>query len=469
MAPLRALVDKYAPDDPIALAAVLYDSFALDETGDLATANRRRAEALRALYDSHGAEAVVRLAADASVPYLVVDAAAAAELNEGEVENLLMSSFEQDPTSALTVGLSGLYRGVAGEERAENWVRLHAAGRSPHLLSDLLQAWPDGLSTWNFVRRLGPPVVASYWQRRPPRYVKGSKRTLLQATLMYLRFGRAIEAIQTSLDRLAEIPTKLIFRMLDNVIPEINTGNARADTMMGFYVEKAFEALDHRNDAPIEKISELEYAFFPLFEYSTTRRLRIYRLMAANPAIYYQFLRNAFKGEGDEPRELTEDAKSRARRSYSLLTRFSDIPGLSAEGLDEHALGSWIDEVRRLGAENDRAAVTDSFIGRLLAHAPPDPDGGWPHGAVRTQVERIHSEELERGIQLERFNMRGVYGKEIFEGGAQERAFADENLRWADIAAAWPRTSALLRKIAKSWRLDAEREDVEAAQRKLRS
>jgi hypothetical protein len=180
-------------------------------------------------------------------------------------------------------------------------------------------------------------------------------------------------------------------------------------------------------------------------------------------------LRNSFRSQHDVAEELSENAKSRARRSYSLLTRFSEIPGLGPEGLDEHALSAWIDEVRRLGAETDRAAVTDNFIGRLLAHAPPDPDGGWPHKAVREQVERIQSEELEHGLQLERFNMRGVHGKQIFEGGTQERALADENARWADIAVAWPRTSALLRAIASSWRVDAEREDTEAAQRMLRS
>ena len=445
------------------------NSFALDETVDLAASNRRRAEALRTLYDDHGANAVLRLAAEARVPYLAVEAAAGAGLDEAEVEDLLKSSFRQNEISPFTVGLSALYRGLAGEERAETWVRTNASDKSPNVLSDLLRAWPDGPSTWNVLRRLGAPVVASYWQRRSPLYVKGSKRTLLRATLMYLRFGRAMEAIQASLDRLAEIPTELMFRMLEGVIPEINASQAPVDTMTSFYVEKAFEALDHRNDAPLGKISELEYAFFPLLEYNSNRPLRIHRLMATDPGIYHQILRNAFKGEQDVAGELSEDARSRARRSYSLLTRFSNLPGLSAEGLDEQALVSWINEVRQLGAETDRAAVTDNLIGRLLAHSPPDPDGGWPHRAVRGQVERIQSEELERGIQLERFNMRGVHGKQIFEGGAQERALANENARWADIAAAWPRTSALLRAIAKSWRLDAEREDTEAAQRKLRS
>jgi hypothetical protein len=88
---------------------------------------------------------------------------------------------------------------------------------------------------------------------------------------------------------------------------------------------------------------------------------------------------------------------------------------------------------------------------------------------VRDEIERMRSVELERGVQVERYNMRGVYGKAVFEGGDQERELAEEYRRYAAIAAAWPRTSALLTAIAKGWQRDAEREDLEAAQRKLRS
>lgn len=40
---------------------------------------------------------------------------------------------------------------------------------------------------------------------------------------MFLRFGRAVEAIQSSLNRINEVPTELLFRMLDGVIPELNS------------------------------------------------------------------------------------------------------------------------------------------------------------------------------------------------------------------------------------------------------
>jgi hypothetical protein len=398
---------------------------------------------------------------------LVIEAMDGVGFSESQVEELLRLSFQSDAHSPFTRGLSGFYRRIAGEHKAEVWLRNNAFGLAPDNIGDLFQGWPDNSSTWSIVRKFGADVVASYWKRRSPRYVEGSRRTLLQAVLMYLRYGRAIEAIQSALNRFGEIPTRLILRMLIGTIQEINAHGQSVDSMTAYYVEKAFEELDKRPDATLEAVSDLELRFLPIVEHSD-RPLRLHKQMATDPALYHQVLRAAFKAD-NEDREPTEAERVLGRRTYSLLKGFSEIPGYTEAGLDETVLAAWIDEVRRLGGETSRAAVTDNLVGRMLAHAPPDQDGGWPHRAVRNQIERIHSDELEQGLQLERFNMRGVFGKQIFEGGAQERALAEENARYADIAAAWPRTSTLLRKTASSWERDAEREDTEAALRRLRS
>ena len=72
---------------------------------------------------------------------------------------------------------------------------------------------------------------------------------------MFLRFGRAVEAIQSSLNRINEVPTELLFRMLDGVIPELNSKAVPVDTMTSYYIENALEALDGRVDASKEQIA----------------------------------------------------------------------------------------------------------------------------------------------------------------------------------------------------------------------
>jgi hypothetical protein len=121
-------------------------------------------------------------------------------------------------------------------------------GASSEAVAEILLGWPDNPETWNVVRRFGPEVVAAYWKNHSPHYLDGRRSELFKFILMLLRYGQAIEALQSSLNRLAEIPSRLILRMLDGVIPQLNAKSAVPDTMSSYYIEKAMEALDKRDD-----------------------------------------------------------------------------------------------------------------------------------------------------------------------------------------------------------------------------
>ena len=186
---------------------------------------------------------------------------------------------------------------MVGAEDAEAWLRSAVASAArAEAISTLLQTWPDGRETWSAIRRFGPDCVTAYWTRRRPSYLTGTRRALLQRYLDVLAVGRAVEAIQSSINRINEVPTELLFRMLDGVIPEMNSKAVPVDTMTSYYIEKALEALDGRADASDEQIAAREYGFLPLLEFSG-RSLRVHRLMAHSPAFYHQILRDVFKGE----------------------------------------------------------------------------------------------------------------------------------------------------------------------------
>jgi hypothetical protein len=256
--------------------------------------------------------------------------------------------------------------------------------------------------------------------------------------------------------------------MLDGVIPQLNARAATPDTMIAFYVEKLLEALDRRSDVSDEQAAIREFQFLPLLEHGG-RKLRIYGLMASDPGFFHAILRNVYLSKNEQKIEVDAETQAKARLSYLLLSHFSVLPGQGGNTIDAAELSTWIDEVRHLGAETDRAEVTDNYVGRVLAHAPTDPEGGWPHRIVRDEIERLSSDEVERAIQIERFNMRGVHSRGVYEGGEQERDFAKISYDAAEISTVWPRTSALLRAIGKMWEEDAKRADLDAAQQRLKS
>jgi len=82
---------------------------------------------------------------------------------------------------------------------------------------------------------------------------------------------------------------------------------------------------------------------------------------------------------------------------------------------------------------------------------------------VRSVVEAASSKPLDTGLEVGRFNGRGVTTRGWLDGGKQEVALALQYRKWADAAGdRWPRTGRLLRRLADGYARDARREDESA-------
>jgi hypothetical protein len=166
----------------------------------------------------------------------------------------------------------------------------------------------------------------------------------------------------------------------------------------------------------------------------------------------------------EERGDVTEEGAARARRGYELLYSWRGYPGFQEDGsVDSKELRDWINRARQLLKERGREIIGDQTIGGALIYTPPDPDGAWPHVAVRNIIEELGSEQLERGIEIGVYNSRGVFMKSPTAGGEQERQIAEKYQGYANqVADRWPRTAAMLRRIARSYISDARREDIDA-------
>jgi hypothetical protein len=266
---------------------------------------------------------------------------------------------------------------------------------------------------------------------------------------------------------LRDFPAQTMFRILDAAIQELHASEATPTSQFVYELDKVFNELQRRADVPKTEIARREYAYLPLFGYHD-RKLILHEVMAEDPGFYVSLICDAFKPQSGEPREPTDEAKARANAAYRLLGEFRTVPGVSGSQVDPQFLRDWVNNVRRLGNEADRSAITDEFIGHVLAHAPADADGAWPHRTVRNLIEEIESDHAELGITIEHFNSRGVQTRAMYEGGGRERALAEQARQWAKAARGWPRTSSMLNDIAKSWDRHAEDEDERARHDEMR-
>ena len=467
----RRLVEAYAPADPVATIAELFDVHALERNDPAAAAERSRV--VEKLYLEQGAESVLALAATSRMWHLVVRAIDGSALDTSDVEGLLKMSFTTEPGGPLATALCSIHRGRAGDATTLKVIEdLHRVYDDDDATAALFFSWPDEKETWQALHRLGPGIEDSYWLHVKPFWMEGTADLLIERARRLLKYGRAIASLESVLNRLSDIPTDLLLQLLDQIAVELNSESRESmvEGMLDHDLEQAFTALDAR-EVDADEIGKREYALLPLLK-NQKRSLRLHSLMLADPELFHAVVREVYRGANDPPpEEVSPDpgAPQRWRQAYQLLSGLKQAPGFLSDTPDKSALTTWVERVRTLGRQHDRFEITNMVIGRILAHAPPDDaDAAWPHRFVRDEIECAESDELERGIQTERFNMRGVTRRGIFEGGDQERALVEEYQGYANESHRWPRTAAMLERIAVGWKRDADREDLDARQRRLR-
>jgi hypothetical protein len=313
-----------------------------------------------------------------------------------------------------------------------------------------------------------------YWARKYPFGLEKPTPASVDAIQNYLLASRPAAALQASHRIIAAVPSSMLLTMLRQLLEADNP--QELGQMTGYYIEHVFEELDKREDVEVSDLAQMEYAYFPIME-RRPRKLVIHKLMAQDPAFYMSLITSVFgpaTKQGDAPEgdvtESSEQQRAKWRNDYRVLSDFHTIPGQEGDAIDYDRLMAWVQEVRRLGAEEDRVAITDLYIGHMLAHAPEDKgkDEAWPHVAVRKLLDSLTIDDIERGIMTERYNMRGAYSKSLYEGGKQEREIARQYKEWSHATSAFPATAMMLDRIAESYQRDAAREDERAELDKLR-
>jgi hypothetical protein len=233
--------------------------------------------------------------------------------------------------------------------------------------------------------------------------------------------------------------------------------------------ETYFDYLEkHQGAIGTGRLGRLEWAFLAALGYDPSVPT-LHRALSSDPAFFVQVISAIYKPRSEEgDTEPSEEEKRAAENGYRLLSSWSVLPGTDAEdNLNEGVLREWVDEARRLLTEADRLEVGETHIGHVLSHAPRDAEDRWPAEPVRNLLEHLQSERVEQGMRIQTYNNRGVTSRSLDAGGEQERELAEMYQGWERaLRNRWPRSAAVLRDLAVSYRSDAQRHDAEAEQRR---
>ena len=242
--------------------------------------------------------------------------------------------------------------------------------------------------------------------------------------------------------------------------------------MFSHHVTKLLGDLEADANVSEADIAGLEWAYFPLLRWSDRPARVLPKVMSREPAIYLQVLKTVYlpseAGAGDpDAEDSSSTSAAMTTRALELLEEWSCIPGSDDDGhIDGARLEEWVRQSRVLCARAGRAKVGDLRIGRMLSASQVGDDGAWPAEPIREVLEITRSKALEEGFEFGLYNRRGVTVRMPDDGGEQERTLAARYAGWAKACALeWPRTSAVLDRIADSYLADAKREDEQVERR----
>ncbi len=463
--PLQELSEQIAPEDAILKAlwqfGDLVPTMGPREGRDyVVESNRIRCDAARQILNDRGIAGVLELARQAKQVYLVgfalAEIAPKVQILQEAVNLALATDSGVDEDFVLAISAAAHYRFL---EEWDGWIGEIARNLETGRAANMFLRWNDSRETWTFVHTLGEAIEQEYWRRKPA-YRQLSDEDMLFALDKFMEVGRFTSCIDLLAYEENRASTQLCIKVLRGFVHEANEKKWRAQHTL-YSVLHILSTLQQREDADLEDLASIEYHFLPLLEHQG-EPVALNRMLMSSPKMFIEVICNVYGPASGEKPEVNEEQRLRAQFGFRLLQSMKSIPGFSPEMEDVGFLRAWIEETRKLAGEADRAKIVDQKIGQLFAYAPADPqDGAWPTQAIRQLIEDLASDEIVHGIALSRFNMRGVFQKDLYEGGAQERTFAAQYRQWADATIPWPRTCAMLRAIAADWERTAEQADTQ--------
>lgn len=470
---LKKLVEQHRPTDLVAQARHLFDDWfprlGTNSETALQDVEEARADALQLVYRELGVEGLLRLAKTVNRPGQMGQVFDRLECTFDEALTLIFDLIEEGGECYVLASFISRAQRIRAPEAWAYYYEVFIFPRTKSLKDAawLLANWPNDHETWCVVDHLGKEFADEYWKSVGSLPYNGTEQDWSFAIDRLRGVGCSLKVITNLYQRVKDVPSQTLLELLDESVKEVAGGGA--STMTPYAVSKVFETLSARNDLPAVEVARREYAFLPLIERSA-KGLAVHKLLATNPAEYIAVLSNVYRAKNAAPPdEPSDELRIRARMSYRLLKSFHTLPGEGVDGaIDEMELRRWVLQTRVLAEEVDRAEIADEHIGQLLAHSKPDAaSGAWPQPAVAKLLDELTADGIEHGIEIERFNMRGVYSRNLGEGGNQERDLSATYRHWAAQTGS-PRTEAMLERIAKGWDADAQRADIKAEQEKLK-
>jgi hypothetical protein len=474
--PLIQVIDRFSPTDPVLSNIWLFKHWVELPDGEKDDYNAKekaveeaRSAAIRAVLAQGGLTAVCALASKVEAPRFVGSILANPNVFDLERQGEVLLLVKNRPVSdqAIAMGYAwARYRSDKLDWLTKTMSHMRSEFEDDQLAALALESDHNPM-VWLLVDTYGPGVIAAYW-RKIHLYHINDEHALVGAKRLVEneRPFSAVHLLGHSVSHNQYQPSASESLEIMLAACEGDLNKDPLDSSFSWALGHLLNYVSGKLPKEVDKLAKIEWALLPPLNRHQPHRgpKSLHQHLNKHPEFFVELVKNVYRAANQtEPRNetFTDAEQHRATRSYQLLDSWRSAPGLMEDGtLDAAACKAWVADAREQLKAVDRASIGDFVLGKILSGSPKDPDGCWPGAVVRSIIEELQSDSLERGLENGRFNGRGVVSRGIFDGGAQEHALAAQYEKWASqIAADSPRTANLLREMSQSYSHDGSRVD----------
>lgn len=316
---------------------------------------------------------------------------------------------------------------------------------------------------WTVASQWGRDVEQAFWKHFQPTSLIddfANVSYVVESLLAHGRHAVVLDFLTLHLRKADENPiefTELVIRALEALLGAQQQDSDLSRITLHGLVELFAHLDQYKDKVGVERVARLEWAFLPVLDLNA-RAATLHWLLSQDPSFFADVISVTYRTSLDEDEILSSDGRAEhAKRGYTLLSTWDTPPGLRDDGrVDPETLRSWIASALTLVDDADRRDVGEFHIGMMLSHVPPDPDGTRSCAFVRDLLEELQSDSVEEGFRVGIFNSRGVTVRSPGDGGQLERELASRyREQESKVAYQWPRTAALLRRLAQTYEWEA--------------
>ncbi len=453
---------KLTPKSPFYLHRILFSSRAFDlyeesETGEKRL-NQDCQQAIKEILADGGMDMVLQFAEIVEAPWLVGHFLGV--IAQTGIDNRILPALLETENTKLALFASA-YVNCRQNINGWEWVDgFDTSNWSAEQIGQFLSYLPITKETWHRATDWLGESEKEYWSRANanPYHTDGDLGFAIDKLIAYDRPYTAIGYLcqmkhnKQPWDKARSVKALIAAISSQEPPQEISTHN----------IIEIIKALQNDPDTDPDTLFQIEWAYLDTLDETYHRDASPKSLenrLSSDPEFFCEVIRLSYrsKKESEHPREFSERDEDIAQKAYKLLDKWKTLPGMQSDDqfLPEQ-FEKWLNRTKEACAESGHLEVALMTIGKVLIHAPPDPEGLWIHRTVASALNAKDAENLRNSFRTGILRSRGIY--KIDPTGKPERELAQKYNQQAEEVenAGYHRFAVTLKKLAEEYEREAE-------------